>query len=390
MRNKMLQRAKELYPQIVENRRQIHQNPEVGLDLPETIAFVQKKLTQAGLEVKNCGKGLTACIGKQGKTILLRADMDALPVPEETELPFRASNGNGHLCGHDMHTAMLISAAQILKENEAVLSGTVKFMFQPSEEMAEGAKNMIAAGILEDPKVDAAIGLHVMSNKKNGEVSCVKGVGCSSIDGFLTTVKGKGGHGSMPEDTVDPLFAVNSMYNMFNGLVGRESSAFRSAVLTVGQMGGGKAANIIPETAVFNGSLRCFDDQVRDRLVQRMQEIVEYTAKATGVSCDFKLYPSPSLYNDPGLCGEMEAYIKEITGEENFVDEKEPMLGSEDFSYVSKKVPTMFLWMGTGDLDYLPVHNPKVKFEEDYLYRGTAVMAYCAYKWLEYHGKERK
>lgn len=384
MKEALLNQAKELNQVIIEDRRYLHQHPELGLELPETVAYVKKQIKEIGLEPVDCGKGIIVDIGKgEGKTILLRGDMDALPAAEETELEFKATNGKGHLCGHDMHTAMLIGVARLLKKNEDKIQGKIRLMFQPAEETGQGAKNMIENGVLEG--VDSAIGLHVMSNKKNGEVSMKFGPGCSGIDAFFVTVQGKGGHGSMPEDAVDPLYAVTIMNQMLNGIVSREVSMNDQAVLTVGELGGGQAANIIPDTAIINGTIRCFEDRVRERIIKRLENIVNGVSIACSVKSDLNIISNPSLLNDETLGKELKDYIIDLIGEENFTISTTPMAGSEDFSLVSRKVPTIYLWMGMGDLDYMPVHNPRVKFEEDYLYRGSAVLSYCALKWLENH-----
>ena len=203
-----LKRAQELKDETTQNRRHIHQNAEVGLNLPNTKAFVMEKLREYGLEPKECGHGVTATLGKPGKTLLLRADMDALPMPEESGEPFACPTGKtAHACGHDMHTAMLLTAAKMLKENESALCGTVKFMFQPAEETFEGARDMLESGLLENPPVDAALAYHVAAGKT--PVGFVlyndTGVMMASVDGFEITIHGRGSHGANPNLAVDPI-----------------------------------------------------------------------------------------------------------------------------------------------------------------------------------------
>lgn len=387
--NDVIKEAQEMQGELVNIRRYLHQNPEVDFDLEKTRAFVTKKLREYGLEPTMTGGGITAELGQSGRTILLRADMDALPVAEDNDLPFKASNGNGHLCGHDMHTAMLLGAAKILKKHERQLRGKVRFMFQPAEESGLGALDMIEHGVLEG--VDCAAGLHVTPDMSGSKVEMIKGAVSSSIDAFTVTFLGKGGHSSMPEDTIDPLFCASTVYQILNGLVAREVSMHQQAVFSVGQLGGGEAGNIIPDKAIFSGAVRCFDDKIQQRLVSRVKKVLEHVPTALDVKCEYDLFTTPSLINDTGLCDEMEGYLKEIIGEQNFIISDEPMSGSEDFSEVSRRVPSMFLWLGMGissDIEKgtnLPLHNPGVIFDETYLYRGSALLSYCALKWMENH-----
>lgn len=243
--------------EMVENRRYLHKNPELGFDLPLTTEFVIEKLKEIGLNPKRIGKaGVTATIGKGGKTILLRADMDALPTKETTDFEYKSCNEYGHLCGHDMHTTILLGAASILKKNEDKLNGRVKLMFQPAEEIGQGAKDMVEAGILENPPVDVAMALHMNASEKPGKIEYKEDIASASMDSWLMEVQGKGGHSSTPHLAVDPLMIVNTIYTNLNSLVGKEVDPFETAVLTIGKMGGGSAANIIPDTAVLEGGVR--------------------------------------------------------------------------------------------------------------------------------------
>ena len=215
MKDEFIKAAKDLEQQIIGDRRHIHKYPEIRMDVPNTYAYVKKRLEQMGYETAECGKyGLTTTVGRGGKTLMLRAELDGLPTREETDLPFRSENGNGHLCGHDIHTAMLLGAAKILKDREDDLKGTVKFMFQPGEEFGIGAKNMIEHGILESPKVDACLAIHMIPDEVDGLISYKTGITCAYIDAFVIEVTGKGGHGSRPEETIDPLNVVVDMYGM--------------------------------------------------------------------------------------------------------------------------------------------------------------------------------
>ena len=275
------ERALELKDETIANRRHIHKNAETGLDLPKTKAYVMEKLTEYGLEPKDCGYGVTATLGKGGKVLLLRADMDALPMPEESGEEFACPTGKeAHTCGHDFHAAMLLTAAKMLKEKEDTLEGTIKFMFQPAEETFEGSKNMIENGILENPPVDAALAYHVSPGKMPIGLFMYndKDTMMYSVDGFKITIHGKGSHGAYPHVGVDPINIGVHIHLALQELIARESDPTHSCVLTIGQFAGGTAANIIPETVVLQGTIRTNKPEARELLVRRMKEVAEKTA----------------------------------------------------------------------------------------------------------------
>ncbi len=376
--------AMKLEDEMIASRRYIHANPELGLELPNTTAFVIKKLEDMGLEPQEISKSaVTVTIGKAGKTILLRGDMDALPLKENTNLSFKSTSDFAHLCGHDIHTTILLGVAKILKEKERDLKGTVKLMFQPGEEIGVGAKEMIEAGILENPKVDAAMALHVSADLEPGKIEYKEGIASASMDTWLLEVQGKGGHSSTPHLSIDPLMIVNTIYNMLNSLVGKEVDPFETAILTIGKMGGGTAANIIPDTAVLEGGVRCFNKKVRDHIVIRVDEIIEDVVRTMRGTYTVKKINTPSIYNNPDLCNSMRPYIEEIVGSSNLNLAQKPLSGTEDFSYISEKVPTMFIWAGAGNKDNYPLHNPNVVLDEKVLPIGAAVLANCAINWLK-------
>ena len=272
------ERALELKDETIANRRHIHKNAETGLDLPKTKAYVMEKLTEYGLEPKDCGYGVTATLGKGGKVLLLRADMDALPMPEESGEEFACPTGKeAHTCGHDFHAAMLLTAAKMLKEKEDTLEGTIKFMFQPAEETFEGSKNMIENGILENPPVDAALAYHVSPGKMPIGLFMYndKDTMMYSVDGFKITIHGKGSHGAYPHVGVDPINIGVHIHLALLELIARESDPTHSCVLTIGQFAGGTAANIIPETAVLQGTIRTNKPEARELLVRRMKEVAD-------------------------------------------------------------------------------------------------------------------
>ena len=251
--NRFLKQAIDDKEEMIGNRRFLHRNPEIGDNLPITAKFVSEKLTEYGIPNKEiCKCGIVGIIGgkKPGKTVMLRTDMDALPIKENSGLPFSADNGYGHCCGHDLHTTMLLEAAKILKSCEDELCGTVKLMFQPGEEVFIGSRAMIDAGVLHDPEVDIAVDMHMNARNPVGTVAVCHGYTCASCDGMKLTVKGKGCHGAWPHTGIDPINVAAHTYLALQELIAREAPADKTVTLTFGQFAGGNAANIIPEEVV--------------------------------------------------------------------------------------------------------------------------------------------
>lgn len=391
--HRIYERAELLNEKMIAWRRQIHENPELGVEQPKTVALVTEVLRSMGLAPQQLGGGVTALIqGEQpGKTILLRADMDALPMDEESGLTFSSKvKGAAHTCGHDMHTAMLLGAAQILMENRASLHGCVKLMFQPGEEVGKGARQMLAAGILEDPVVDAAFGIHTMiaSDVPSGKIALSPGPTLASSDLFRITVTGRGCHGSRPEQGIDPINILCHIHTLLQTINSREKPQKEGAVLTIGQISAGNAPNIIPNGGYMTGTIRTFDSDVRALIKKRMVEIAEGTAAALGGSAKVE-YSSelPPLCNDAEMTREMLGYMGEVLGEENVV----PMasrLASEDFAEITTRIPGIFarLSMGSREEGYCyDGHHPKVVFNESAMPAGAAAYAYGALRWLEDH-----
>ena len=384
------ERALELKDETIANRRHIHKNAETGLDLPKTKAYVMEKLTEYGLEPKDCGYGVTATLGKGGKVLLLRADMDALPMPEESGEEFACPTGKeAHTCGHDFHAAMLLTAAKMLKEKEDTLEGTIKFMFQPAEETFEGSKNMIENGILENPLVDAALAYHVSPGKMPIGLFMYNdnGVMMSSVDGFKITIHGKGSHGAYPHVGVDPINIGVHIHLALQELIARESDPTHSCVLTIGQFAGGTAANIIPETAVLQGTIRTNKPEARELLVRRMKEVAEKTAAVYNGTVDIEMISEvPPLICNPKLTDEVVGYMQELG-----IPGLTPYPGisasaSEDFAVIAEKVPSTFMYLSAGYLDergQYPAHHPKAQFNEDVCPIGAACLAHCASQWLK-------
>lgn len=384
------ERALELKDETIANRRHIHKNAETGLDLPKTKAYVMKKLTEYGLEPKDCGYGVTATLGKGGKVLLLRADMDALPMPEESGEEFACPTGKeAHTCGHDFHAAMLLTAAKMLKEKEDTLEGTIKFMFQPAEETFEGSKNMIENGILENPPVDAALAYHVSPGKMPIGLFMYndKDTMMYSVDGFKITIHGKGSHGAYPHVGVDPINIGVHIHLALQELIARESDPTHSCVLTIGQFAGGTAANIIPETVVLQGTIRTNKPEARELLVRRMKEVAEKTAAVYNGTVDIEMISEvPPLICNPKLTDEVVGYMQELG-----IPGLTPYPGisasaSEDFAVIAEKVPSTFMYLSAGYLDergQYPAHHPKAQFNEDVCPIGAACLAHCASQWIK-------
>ena len=314
--------AKALQETLLRQRRTLHSHPETGFDLAFTKEYVKKELTAMGYLPTDCGKaGLVALAGgqKPGKVFLLRADMDALPMREESGLPFAAENGSMHACGHDLHTAMLLGAARLLKAHEAEIPGTVKLMFQPAEEIFEGAQDMIKAGVLENPHVDAALMIHVMAGMPfpaGTVIVSAPGVSAPAADYFTIKVQGKGCHGSMPNTGVDPLTAAAHILIALQEIHARELALDDRAVLTIGTMNAGTAANITPDTVTVGGSLRTFDAETRSFIKERLCEIAQGTAAAFRASAEVSFGSGcPTLKNDAALSEEVFGWLKELLGE---------------------------------------------------------------------------
>ena len=390
--NKIMSQAKLIYDDLITIRRTIHSNPEVGAKLPKTKAYVIDKLKEFGYEPQEiCESGVVATIsGKNpGKTFLLRADMDALPVVEATECDFKSTNGSMHACGHDMHTAMLLGAAKLLRENQDDIEGTVKLVFQPDEEGFTGAKKMLAAGVLENPHVDAAMAMHVHSGTPSNMVLCGLGTSIAGCNRFRIVVKGTGCHGAMPELGVDPINIAAHIYISLQELIAREIPATKAAVVTIGKFVGGEAPNIIPREVIMEGTIRSLDKEIGEFIFNRINDITVNTAKMfRGEAELIELSSVPPLTNNTDLAKEITSYVKDLIGE-NLVNLFEGGgMGSEDFASYSYEVPSVYMMLGAGtkqeNLLYgEPMHNEKVVFNEEILATGSAIHAYSAIMWLK-------
>lgn len=387
-----IDRAYTLREETVAHRRYFHANAEVGLNMPRAQAYVIDQLRACGVNAVPCGHGVTATIGQGGRVMLLRADMDALPMPEESGEPFACPTGEqAHACGHDFHAAMLLTAAKLLKENEANLAGTVKLMFQPAEETFEGAKDMIANGVLDNPPVDAALAYHVTTGRMPVGVYMYNSADAMmfSVDGFRITVHGKGAHGAYPHVSVDPINIGVHIYLALEALIARETDPSKACLLTVGNFSAGSAPNIIPDTAVLQGTIRTKDKDSRALLVRRMKEVAVRTAEVYGGTAEIEMLSEvPPLLCDPKLTEEIAGFMAAMNLPGLTPYPGVSVSASEDFASVAERVPSTFMYLSAGYLDErgdAPAHNPKVRFNEDVCPIGVACLAHCATEWLKAH-----
>lgn len=384
--------AQALQGELTENRRWLHAHAEVGFKVNETKSFIKEKLEEMGYTPQDCGKaGVLATLGgkNQQKAVLLRADMDALPMKEQTGLPFACKNGHMHACGHDLHAAMLLGAAWLLKEREKELPFSVKLLFQPAEEILQGASDCLQTGILEKPSVCAALTVHVTTGvplPMGTVIVPAEGVGAPAADYFKVEMKGKACHGSAPQNGVDALTAAAHTLIALQEIQARELSSSTPAVLSVGTMQAGNAGNAIADYAVMEGTLRAFDEEVRNTLKKRVQEIAQGIAKTFRAKAKISFSGGcPTLVNDREICTILQKCAGQVLDERHVLsvgelggEVKNRSGGSEDFAYISQKVPSAMMAIAAGEpkegFSY-PLHHPKVDFDERALPVGAAVFA---------------
>ncbi len=397
MTDSIQNQAKKIQERLVEWRRHFHQHPEIGLEVPETAGFIQQELTKLGLEVRAGvgGHGVVATItgDKPGKCIAIRSDMDALPIREDTGLSFASqTEGRMHACGHDAHMAMALGAASLLSRNKGEIAGSVKFLFQPAEEGPGGAKPMIEDGALENPKVDAVIGLHTGSIWKDaepGDVYVSRGPMMACLDRVDIKIKGKGGHGAMPHETVDAISIASQVLSNLQTIVSRETSPSDPAVITIGKMSGGVAFNVIAEEVVLEGTVRAMNQELREFLDERIEAIVKGITTASRGSYEYKYtYGYPPLVNDASFTEEFEKVAKEIVGPEKVKPIPVPTMGGEDMAYFLQAAPGTFFFLAGSNREkgqVYPHHHSKFDIDEDMLYLGPALFSAMAVRWLIDH-----
>lgn len=377
--------CKDLQEYIVGLRRDLHQIPELGLDLPETSDYVAAELDKLNIPYvrSKIDSGIIATIqgGKPGKTICLRADMDALPITEETGLPFASKHvGCMHACGHDTHTAMLLGAGKVLQAHKDELAGTVRLMFQTSEEQSRGAEAMIANGGVEG--ADAVFGTHIgtIIDKTIPSGTFIVTPGCcmAAFDKFVIKVKGTGCHGSTPEKGVDPVNIAAHVVLALQAITTREVNATRPLVLTIGKIAGGSQYNIIPNEVVIEGTIRTLEEDLRQYTARRIGEVAQATAQVFGGSVDYEMiWGAPPVINDEGMAALAAKAAKAVLGEDKVITQvKSPNMGGEDFAYYLEKVPGAFMFLSSANPEKgtdVAHHNPKFDVDEDVFWEGAAV-----------------
>lgn len=383
--------AKENEKLCIEMRRDLHRIPELELELPKTSKYVKDKLTEFGIDYKEYvnGNGVSALIegAYPGKCLAIRADMDALPITEETGLEFASEiKGHMHACGHDSHMAVALTAAKIINENKDKLTGSVKFIFQPGEEIPGGAKPMIDEGVLENPKVDYIIGMHegLLADIPHGKIGFKDNEMMASMDKFSIKINGHGGHGASPHVTVDPIIISAEVLLGLQKIVSREINPVESGLVSVCKIDGGFTQNIIPDEVNMMGTARALNEEVRDIIEKRVTEISEGIAKTYGGSADVnyeRFYPV--LKNNP----EFNNFVRKVVGkefEDDIFELDKPVMGAEDMAFYLQEVPGAFLFLSNlapnDEGEVYVNHNSKFDLDESLFYKGITAFIATAFE----------
>jgi amidohydrolase len=387
-----LSEAEALFEYTQSMRRDFHAHPELGFQEVRTSGIVARELNALGLEVRSGvgGTGVVALLegSKPGPVLLIRADMDALPILEETGAPYASQNpGVMHACGHDGHTAVLLTVAKMLHAHRTELSGTVKFMFQPAEEGMGGAEKMIADGVLENPKVDVALGLHVWNEKPVGWIGISSGPAMAGAEIFKIKVFGKGGHGAVPHLAVDPILAAAQIITALQGIVARNVAPLQTAVVSICTIHAGETFNVIPPAAQMTGTIRSFEPGVRALVLERFEKTVHSVAEGMGCKAEIDLQMlTPATINHADTAARVQAVAERLFPQSDVDPANYTTMGSEDFAFVLEKVPGCFFFIGSANhekgLD-AGHHHPKFDIDETALPRGAALMAATAVDFLK-------
>lgn len=377
---------------IFDYRHTLHQIPETAFTERKTSEFVEKQLRKLDLELETgiAQYGLTALMkgegarADSGKTLMLRADMDALPVIEETGLPWTSTHeGKMHACGHDGHMSMVLGAALVLSSMKDKLNGRIKFLFQPAEEGPGGAKPMIEAGVLENPHVDYALGAHLWPALEKGKIGVKEGPLLAAMDFFDLTIKGRGGHGAMPHLCIDPVDTATQVINALQRITSRQMNPINPSVVTISSFNGGSSYNIIPNTVELKGTTRTFDRNIWASWPERMEKIINGVCQSMGAeyTLDYKAGYPPTL-NDAEMAELVSKCAARVVGEEN-ITIPEPSMGGEDMSFYLEKTKGCFIFLGTGYSGCAPLHNSKFDFDENVLMTGVELFCDMALTLLE-------
>ncbi len=392
--NNVLEEVKKIESQIISWRRDLHKIPELGLELPKTSKYVQEELSKMGIEYHTLING-NAIVGiikgaEKGKTIALRADMDALPIREETGLPFASENGSMHACGHDAHTSMLLGAAKILNENKDKLKGNVKLFFQPGEEYPGGALPMIEEGAMKNPKVDAVLGLHNGSISKDiekGKIGVSYGPMMASMDRIFIKIKGKGSHGAYPEQSIDPISTAAEVISGLQRIVSREVKAIDPAVVSITRINGGFNQNIIPDEVEMEGTVRAVNPATRNFIARRIEEVTKGITAAMRAECEVEYeFKYPPLINSKSFTESFVESAKRVIAEEDIYNMKDPVMGGEDMAYFLEKAPGTYFFLSNPkevDGEIYAHHNSKFDVDESIFHIGSSLFVQTVVDFLK-------
>ena len=393
LNKRILDKSNKMFDELVKIRRHIHQNPELSFKEFLTAEFIRDYLRKAGIEYKAIAEtGTVALIGKGEKCVALRADIDALPINEETKLEYASKNkGVMHACGHDMHSTMLLGAARILKEMENELNGTVKIIFQPGEEkLPGGASKLIDEGVLEKPKVSAMFAQHIFPEEVTGAISLNSGYIMASADELYWTLKGKGTHAAQPHLGNDCIMAASQLVINLQSIVTKYRNPVKPGLLSVTSIQGGSAPNAFPDEVKLMGTFRANDEEWRNKMHEEIRRITNETCSLFGIKGEVDIVKGyPALYNNPDTTQLVKATAEEMLGADS-VKVFEPKLWAEDFAYYAQKVPSTFWFLGIrpiGIKDMPPLHNSKLSPDEKALSIGVAMLAATAFDYLNHDNR---
>jgi N-acetylcysteine deacetylase len=382
-------KVEQWFPKLVEIRRNLHMYPEISNQEFKTTEKINGWLHEFGIQQipLSIATGTAAEVKgmEQGPTVAIRADIDALPIQEEADVPFRSKiDGVSHMCGHDVHTTIALGAAMILEEMKDLVPGNVRILFQPAEEFEGGAESMIQQGLLEG--ISSIIGLHNVPELPVGQIGVKEGFLMASVDDFTITIKGKGGHAALPEKTIDPIVIGSAVVSQLQTLVSRTISSKESAVVTIGSFQAGMTNNVIPDKAILKGTVRTSNEQVRKKIHEVFTQLVTNTVAAHGGEVEIKYeFLLPAVYNDAQVAEIVQSAAEAIVGKENTI-RAEPTMGGEDFSFYQKEVPGCYVWLGSGNQEKgikYGWHHPKFMVDENAIKIGVKLMVHSVLKLLE-------
>lgn len=381
--NRFIQRANDMRDQLVSTRRDFHAHPELGFEEVRTAGIVAQRLTGLGLEVQT-GVGKTGVVAMlegdhDGPTVLVRADMDALPILEDNGVSYRSqSDGRMHACGHDGHTAIALGVAAMLASERGQMRGRVKFVFQPAEEIAAGAAAMVADGVLRDPRPDVSVGLHLWNSLPLGTLGVADGPTMAGCLNFIIRVRGKGSHAASPQHSADPVLCAAHMLTALQSVVSRNIDPFDAVVISATTLRAGEAFNVIPENAEVTGTVRYFREPVRDLALRRMGEVVAGVAQAMGCTAELTVMPKTvPVVNDPVVGSRLRARFAEVVGEQG-LDTTVRTMGAEDVGLFMTDIPGMYFFVGAQDMTqsaYYAHHHPRFSIDEDALPLAAGLLA---------------